>query len=234
MNLVGSDNTHSRSSDQHDSAQHLDRGSLRDYPPGQSTSSGSGTSSEQNSCLRATKPGDNVPYRTVRIPEPLADALEQYGPQLIDELKGIAEERRQQEEAARATAEQARRHEARIHASKIYRAYRKERGKGESTRAVCKRLEDRGFYHPSGWLMNANSIELMVTAQGSKLRAYVRERRNERICRRYLQGWSNAKIAEDVNVHAQTVQRVLRDHKTWIRALQHGERARPLPGEKKQ
>jgi hypothetical protein len=179
---------------------------------------------------RATTVGDNVPYRTVRIPEPLAEALEMYGPQLIDELRGIAEERRQEERQAKAAAAAADRHHAAVFAVHLFRRFRHERRRaGGGDFEVCRRLAERGERHPAGFELRARDVLNIVRGERARVHGHLRERRAVRVCRLYRAGWRNADIAAVCGCGTSTVARVLRERADVLAALRQGHRPRRLP-----
>lgn len=170
---------------------------------------------------------------TVEVPQPLAEALINYGDELIEALRGERGAAQEQERQAREAMWDANVREIDVWRIQACRRIRRERLPGENVRDACRRLlPELKEAHPFGHTLDAVTLQGMYTGRHQKVKAYLEERRAVAAARLSAAGWRNKEIAPRIGLtNPSGVTRLLKRYPRAVADVMRGGRGRTLPGE---
>ena len=173
---------------------------------------------------------NRVPTVQVEIPAPLADALETYGDELLEALRGQRQAALEEERQARDVANAARRAEALQWGRLVWHYLRRRQQPGESLHQVAKRLEAevaRAHPHPAGHHVEFRTLAHLAGSARRQFRRALDRRHAATVARLSLDGWSRSQIAGRLRCSAGRVDRLRRDHPDLISSVMRGHGRTP-------
>lgn len=163
---------------------------------------------------------------TIEVPAPLAEALVNYGDQLIEALRGLREETETAEREARRERERLNRARIRAWQCRAWRYLRRHRQDGETERDACRRLHLdllTAYPHPLNHGLTARDVHSFIAVRRQHVERYIDRRRALAAGRMVVAGWTNKAIAARLGYSStSSVKRLLDKHPDSIPKAQDG------------
>jgi hypothetical protein len=170
------------------------------------------------------------PTVQVEIPAPLAEALIEYGDELVEALRGYREARQQAEAQARRERMEADKATIARWVRHVWRFVRQHQADGESEKAAIQRLEPilrRTLPHPLGHQARWTDIHHLVSSHRRRVERYLEQRRAYYVGRRQAEGAKRATIAHELGYSPHTIDNLRRRQADTVTA---GYQGAPRPG----
>jgi methylphosphotriester-DNA--protein-cysteine methyltransferase len=135
---------------------------------------------------------------TVEVPAPLAEALVNYGDELLEALRGQREAAMHAEEARRRAEWDASRERVHVWQSRAWRYVRHNREPGETEGAACRRLHADVMLlhpHPLNHALAPRDLHTAVAARRRQVERYLDRRRAATAARLVVDGWTRQDVA---------------------------------------
>ena len=176
---------------------------------------------------------NRIPMVQVEIPAPLAEALEAYGDELLEALRGQRQAAIEHERQARQAANAAMRAEAQEWGRRVWHYLRRRQQQGETLHQVAKRLEDqvtRAHPHPAGHHVDARMLAHLAGSARRRFYKALDRRHAATVARCSLDGWTRPQIADRLACSTGRVDRLRRDHQDVISDVMQGRGRTPGRG----
>jgi hypothetical protein len=170
---------------------------------------------------------------TIEVPAPLAEALLNYGDELLEALRGQRQAAIEQERQAREGAAAAKRAEVREWGRRVWHYLRRHQAQGETLHQVAHRLEDaaaRAHPHPAGHEVGARTMAQLAGAARREFYQGVDRRHAATVARLSLDGWTRPQIAARLRCSTGRIDRLRRDHPDLISSIMRGDGRTPGRG----